>query len=464
MGPKAAGAVDALTEMLTDARRFTYRNHNYRSLNRSFQVNISAIRALRSIGRPAGPALVTALSNDNSMVRQIAAGALSAIDQPIAPQHWIGALTDSNQYVRIYAARQLGKDKIAPAVATLCGALKDTEMQVRVEAAKALGRIGDKAAIDPLIAALSDDKFNAGVAASHALAQIGRPAVEAVIKRFEKLDDRAKHIAPEAIRHADPNEIKELLHQCLKSSHWQLRAAATHVLAARRTPEALDVAKNMTDDPHSSVRWAAAYRLGKMADSKTADTIRPILLNILANDKAAKVRKRALWSLYYFPGKPPADFRRAIEAAMADKSPIVREAAVSSAHKFWDPSLAPAVMRLLKDAEPTVRSEAALVLGARNVTDAIPDLVRMLADTDIGCIKRASFALGRFGTDKAVDALIDEFEKLDEIPERRIALLQGLCQTKNPKAIAPLTSALKDQALRSQRHGIQAALKRLSGD
>ncbi len=88
MGPKAAGALDHLTAMLVDGRRFTYPDSS-RSGSKTFQVNVTVVWVLRSIGPQAVPALVTALENQDEHVRLPAIEALAGLRQPVMLGVWL---------------------------------------------------------------------------------------------------------------------------------------------------------------------------------------------------------------------------------------------------------------------------------------------------------------------------------------------------------------------------------------
>ena len=466
MDAKAAGAIDVLVEMLNDGRRITYRNHRYRSLNRTFQVNVSAVGVLWRIGKPAVEALIGGLKNSDERVRQLAAQYLVSLGEPIDPKHWIEALQTSGRYTKAGAARQLGKAKTPAAVAALCKALKDDDAEVRIAVAKALGEAADPEGVEPLIAALSDrHNLNVGYAAGSALGKIGRPAIQALMKQFGEFDERAQAVAPIAIREAEAETIMDLLRQCLTSKHWPLRDAATRALAKLKTPdgESLKVAKRMIADPHWNVRWTAADCLRELATPETAADIRAILLKVVATDASAKVRRAGLGALYYLPGKPPADFWLAIKAALGDEAPPVREKALSTAHKFWDDRLTPTVLALLSDTNAGVRSTAAVVCGARGIEAAEPRLIDMLGeDEDLHCASRAAIALARMGSDRAIAALAAQSQDAKAPDKRRDVAIQGLCYTTNPLAIDPLIEGL---AFKPSRHRIRVhrALVDLTG-
>ena len=119
---KASGAVDAIAGLLADDRTLTVPSRNIIG-HASFQVNLTAVATLGSIGRPAVEALLAAMENNkNSAVRQRAAEVLAAIGQPVESKHWIRALANSDPNVRVIAAKQLGKRKEVQGIEVLCKA------------------------------------------------------------------------------------------------------------------------------------------------------------------------------------------------------------------------------------------------------------------------------------------------------------------------------------------------------
>jgi len=200
-----------------------------------------------------------------------------------------------------------------------------------------------------------------------------------------------------------------------------------------------------------------------MADEKTADSVRPVLLKMAREDKDAKVRKRALSSAISLPGKAPADTWKMMPELLKDKSPQVRETAVGGAHTFWNPGLVPALMPLLKDPEPRVRAYAASVLGDRQVKEAIPQLVRMLDDSSNHCVKSVAYALTKYKTDETLGALIKKVKDTKASPAHRRATATALCYTKSPKVVEALIVALEDRVDPSSSR-IQYTLKEITGE
>lgn len=462
MGPKAAGALDRLTLMLADGRRLTYPDSS-RSGSKTFQVNVIVVWVLRSIGPQAVPALVAALKNEDENVRLPAIQALAELRQHVPLKAWLDAVRDSNMYVQICAARELAKSKDPAVVAALCNVLQDEDLELRIEVAKALGQVGDEKAIIPLIEALPNDRVNVNVetAVGKALAKMGTPAVIVLLEKIETLDESGRRMVNTAIRSVDALQTRQVLLECLKSKHWQVREAAVNALATLKTPESLRVITDSVDDPDWHVRWTAARMLGDLANDKLADAIRPILLKMAANDVDARVRENALWTLYYFPTIPTDDYWTTLEVALHDQSPKVRAAAANSCGKFPNAKFGPRLIELLNDVDGDVRAESALALSSGNIRHAVPELIRLLDDKDLHCVSSAAAALGTLGTDEAVAALITKLRDTPSDDERRGLALHGLCFTANSMAIKPLVDALEDRSLIGYHLEIKNALQKL---
>lgn len=442
MGPKAVGAIGALTRKL-DGGRITYSSPRYRSRRHSFHVGGSAVMALRSIGKAAVPALIGALRHKDEEIRVRAARAIVEIGHPIDLKHWLDLLHDNNKSARIIASRQVGKAKDASGVKPLAKLLKDGDRDVRIEAAKALGELGNEKAVDFLIACLPEATSHQ-YAPSFALARLGRPAIQAVIQKFATFEGGTRRVAANAIHHCDARALKDLLVPCLGSKHGQLREAALYAMLTHKLPEAFEAAKGMTDDSYWVARYTAARCLGEMADKRTADSARLILLKMAREDKDAKVRSEALSSAIVLRDKAPADTWKTVRTLLKDESPRVRRTATEAAYAFWSPELVPAMLALLKDPEPSVRADAAAVLGGRRVKEAIPQLMHMLDDSSDHCALYAGYALAKYKTDETLGALIEKVKDTKASRANRRAAATALCYAKSPKAVEALIVALED--------------------
>ncbi len=159
--------------------------------NRDLQVLISrlsdpdkAVRAeatcgLAAIGRPAIPACIALLQNNDWKVRYRAAEALGLIGDGEAYAPLVTALDDAKDHVRYMAAKGLGLLGDPRAVARLRAMQHDENEFVRRSAARSLGRIGGEEAVPALRAALEGEATD-GVRAAilEALRDIGNDGRE----------------------------------------------------------------------------------------------------------------------------------------------------------------------------------------------------------------------------------------------------------------------------------------------
>lgn len=218
IGPEAKDAVPHLIELLKDENYYVQDNviHALEQIDPETGVifaliktmegktpieNMTAVQALGRIGPKAVPALIEAMQDEDSSMRESAIYALWWMQPQTDPEATevvlalIKALGDENSDVRVRAADALGQigPKASAAVPALIEALKDEDSSVRKSAAEALGKIGSETsvAVPALIKALKDEDSSVGSAAAYSLQQIGPEASESVPALIEALGDEA---------------------------------------------------------------------------------------------------------------------------------------------------------------------------------------------------------------------------------------------------------------------------------
>jgi HEAT repeat protein len=226
--------------------------------------------------------LINALNDNDVWVRRLAADALGDAKDPTAIQPLIESFYDNDVHVRLNAvdalhkigelarepllealhasaghvyhhiALALGKLKEPRAVEALIEALRNGIEPVRAEAAYALGEIGEPIAVESLIKALYDTDEWVRYEAADALLKIGKPAIETLINALH--DD--KSIAEVLVKMGE-SAVKPLI-GALKSSNWEVRRWAAHVLREIGDERALPELKRvMKEDKVPKVSEAA---------------------------------------------------------------------------------------------------------------------------------------------------------------------------------------------------------------
>ncbi|HOB18386.1 MAG TPA: HEAT repeat domain-containing protein [Candidatus Methanoculleus thermohydrogenotrophicum] len=120
-------------------------------------VRAEAMRGLVMIGKPAVPACIRAMQDDEWRVRYRAAEALGLIGDERAYAPLVAALSDKKDHVRYMAAKGLGLIGDPRAIAHLRIAQRDENEFVRRSAAASLGKIGGVEAVAALRSALEDE-------------------------------------------------------------------------------------------------------------------------------------------------------------------------------------------------------------------------------------------------------------------------------------------------------------------
>jgi HEAT repeat protein len=160
LGDEAAVAIEPLVAMLADGapvvQSVCERNWGRWNNEHTTTPGHQAASALVAIGSRALKPLLGAVTHPSWVARRNAAWALGALDDPIAAPALVKALGDGESPVREQAAWALGAIDERSAVEPLMRVLKDSDPGVREQAAWALGAIGDSRAVDALLPALKD--------------------------------------------------------------------------------------------------------------------------------------------------------------------------------------------------------------------------------------------------------------------------------------------------------------------
>lgn len=139
---------------------------------------------------------------------------------------------------------------------------------------------------------------------------------------------------------------------------------------------------------------------------------------------------------------------------------FVRAMAVMALGKFESNDIYEPVLMALRDESPTVRIEAAIVLGRRGDVRAVDILIAALEQELIHPLNRHVIlrALGMTGDPRAVEVLGDAL--YDKRPEDRAAAAEGLGYIQDVRVVPALQNALDDDEPQVQI-AVLAALKRL---
>ena len=250
------------------------------------------------------------------------------------------------------------------------------------------------------IAALLDEDWGIREDAAIALGQSRDPrAVRPLIGALRDTDHAVRTAATTALEHIGEPAVMDL-GACLRDPELAVQEAASAVLVSIADDRVLDQLISALLSPDWVVRMHAVKAVNRLGDGKAASTL--VLL-------------------------------------LQDKVPAVRDEAVSALKNLAQAGLGP-LLEALHHSDWRVRLKATEALGELGLPDAVPGLLRVLAqDPDTAIRQDAARALGKIGDGRAVEALIvaADSERL------RSCAIEALGNIGDPRALGFLLSCVK---------------------
>ena len=438
-------------------------------------------------------AMLEELKHPSYVVRRRAAESLGGFKERKAVDPLIAILEnrDEMKSIRAAAAFSLGALKDERASTPLLTALEDENAEIRLQAVAALGKLKDAKAISKLIAMVenpleTDAVRNTAVAVLGNIGNTSNTEIEAVLLRA--LDSRIGNISKNAIIALGKLESKAAIPKLIAILEDKRIAlnASTAVLA------------------NASARTKAAIALGEIGGARAAeavgrrlvdDTEYIVALEDAVNRKAIgadDLKRNWSWEVFVNAAKKldlPAFVAPKMAARAEDdwENLAVRNAAMVALGRCKTDDVTLDISQLkqrLADPDVDTRKATALSIGQAGISELIPELVQMmkgeteadkdtrraatqglgeLADTTttdalievmnndenhVEIRRDASRALGKIGTDKAVNALIEKLTALYEAKITRgfqLDAIKALGEAKNANAVSLLELILQDQ-------------------
>jgi HEAT repeat protein len=295
-----------------------------------------------------------------------------------------------------------------------------------------------------LVAALDDSDYAVTVGVVHALAAVGYPAILTLITALRAPQERLREGAARALGRIGA-EIAESAYLrlpidpligALKDQSLTVRRAAAWALG--RVGQRLDSSQRSLPvenlvltlrDPAPEVREMAAASLGRLGEGRA---IQPLILAL--EDGITSVRRtaaEALEALGWHPNSP------------------AEQAAYYVAIQHWEraaavgPDAAPALNRALQDRDSTVRKQAAHALGKVGSARVIQPLIQALQDPDHQVRRAAAESLEQAGAPQAVEALLSALRGSSR--EVKPAIARALGHSGDERAISALITAVKSR-------------------
>ncbi|MCO6438591.1 MAG: HEAT repeat domain-containing protein [Phycisphaerae bacterium] len=475
-----AALVDALLDPDVDVQEAAAETLAEIGLDRTQDAIISGVRRLNewtalvlgTIGSDRSlQVLIDALTDTDPTVRSCAAMGLGVVEPDRAIPALIGRLEDDDGNVRAKAAEALGRTGSILGVAPLIQALRDDADDVRIATAKALGNIRSDQPVDALVFSLKHDRVGAVRAASaSALGLIASDrALHALIAA---LNDDVGFVRGQVVVAISqiPSEISvTALVAALSDLDRQVRQIASVALVwvfGGDCSRAVGVLIDALAHEHDRVRRNAARALGWMGGGASAElkehfseemirTLRQTVeeravgpLGTVVADRKSDIRPEAAEALRRLTSPRDSETDALIEA-LRDGDAKIRRPVVTALGTIGSDRAVDALIASLSDSDGDVRELAAEALGKTGSHRAVEPLVRLLlersrkaTEEEWGERYALALALGRIGSDQALDALLGALG--DPHAWVRSQAAEQLGKLGAEKAVAGLTYLLKD--------------------
>jgi HEAT repeat protein len=369
------------------------------------------------------------------------AGDLATAAQPDSVPPLRKALGDPDPRVRAAACAGLAALKDAASLDAIRALLKDAEPSVRAAAVDAATTLG---AADAVEAGLNDAEVEVAAAA---LRHLSTPEHDAAAAR--KLTTWPAATRAFALRQLGRRgaaaQVDAIVAQ-LRDGPLVARVAAADALGQLRSvpPAAADALKVSAGNAHPSVRRAAVFGYGSVAEPAAAATFAIDKLN----DADPTVREAACRVLQAKP--TPAAIEPLVAQLGVGYGPLrvaARDALVATGAGSR-PQVEAAAAGLIRTADARRQEDGSFVLGRLRSDVALDDHIKLLASPDMLTTRQAAESLGRIGRNEAGPAMVTTFTRL-----------QGQVGKQPPEDSLPLYAAGEDVIVAAARLGHRPILQ-----
>ncbi len=417
----------------------------------------STAKALENVS--ATQAFAKALSDDNPVVRQIAAKALGEQYAREASAALIKAIDDEDPAVASAAIVALGRLKTREASEPLSKALKHENPNVRRWAVWALGEIKDPKSVNAIVGVLDDKNPSLQKMAGSVLSRMKSPTViNSLTDMLQSPKENARSAAASALKRMDWTPETAEQRALLAAASGDLAAAFAQGAKAR---EALVLATNSTD---AATRELSLILLGELQDK----AVLPTLTGILEDDPENAVQAQAARSMGRINGGEAAvPLLNALKTAKGDTLIAVaeslgackaREAAVPLTEVLNDSRLA-----AMSDSRRTQAQLAILkALGHLNDPIAVTTLGQAAINAKYSSAVRAqaATALAKIGGESAEKYLLAVLAKEND-PDVRKKTIAAFDTIKAPATLKGLIALAngKEKALQKDARTVLSSAK-----
>ncbi len=377
----------------------------------------SSIETLVRLGKKVTPSLLEAFDTPQRDVRKFIIDIIGEVKDRKALPLLLKALQDEDDNVRASAVEHLGRMGDPSVVDALMSILKAGNLWTAFPAADALGRIGDKRAIPALIGALSVKALREPVLKG--LGHLSAPETLEHVVPF--LKDTSKTLQEEALR-----TIGIFYHNGVPADF------ICETLGRLCGPDIIDRLVAHAWSKKADIRVTAILLLGLMKDERALGP----LLELYTEESLVEDVKRAL---IFIGRSKPQSLLPFFETDNQYQKRFITEVAVDVA----SPLYYPVFERLLREGDGHVRAAAAIGLSRIHDTRAIGPIRNLLSDLYEDVQDAAVAALSNLRDGIDVREFIGYLKNRNPVLRRNAALLLGAISAL--ESVDALGFALKDE-------------------
>jgi putative heme-binding domain-containing protein len=438
--------------------------------------------------------------------------ALDAIDRGKSARDAIVAVMDSpDPSLRRQAIRQLG-ERTTALFDKMRRAHVHDDASVRFSAATALGRMGDPVNVAVLSTLLADTDLMVRFAAFTAMNRIGRHKPEAweyIVSGLRTENELRREGFMFALRETyDATLVSELAklasnkkdspaarimaiqllsELCYAYPPWKGEWWAYHPALNPRpekntewseTKVVLGLLRDLLSDPQPGIQRAAIAGIAAAKDSQSGAQLRKMLghqpdaamqcalIEAMGKLKDKEAGGQIIAALEQDKSEPAVlaaaidaaaeigllEFARALAGHLNDNDVNIASAALNALAKISGQPATQAIVRSLEDSRPEMRKAAVRILGERRAATAVPDLLKLVDDPQLG--PAVLNALAKIPNAKALKAYLKALESKDaalreqtrtaiaKIADQTLPQLEIQANQLPPQVIAELQKAL----------------------
>jgi len=273
---------------------------------------------------------------------------------------------------------------------------------------------------------ISDESEALSHSRLYMLSGLGREEMELFSEHWALLSSaRRRDVVTDLVEIAEANvtvDFNSIFRIGLRDEYAEVRAYAIDGLWEDRDPGLMDVLLDLLSaDPSIIVRAAAATGLGRFVlmaeldelEEELGRSVVQALWEVIDDaEEALETRRRAVEAISYAGDE---SVRQLIEAAYLHPDEKMRVSAIFSMGRSADSVWGKTVIAELRSGNPEMRFEAARACGELELKEAVPALIRLIADPDREVQQASIYALGKIGGGEARRALRLCCESEDEV-------------------------------------------------